>query len=453
VTVAATPTAPAGARPPGPGGPAWANLARYLRDPLGTMTALRDTHGPVAHVPFPGDHSFFFVTDGPLIRRILVDDHAVFVKGRALRAARRLLGDGLLTSEGPEHLTRRRRIQPLFGATPIEGYAPAMAAAAQTVSGRWADGARVDVNEAMMGLALDVVGRTIFDADVESEAPEIRAVLEAGMRVFHRFLLPGADLLWRLPLPATRRFDAAKRDVDRAIGEMLAARPTRPRGGLLDHLLALRDEDGARLLSDEQVRDEAITFVMAGHETTAQALTWAFHLLAANPAARAALEAEVDGVLAGRVPGAEDADRLPYTTAVFRESLRLYPPVWALARIATRPYALGPYRVPEGGTIVTSQWVVHRAPEHFADPLAFRPERWLDGLPPAPGTYFPFAAGPRLCIGERFAILEGVLVLAVLAGRWRVEPRTPSPAIDARFTLRPRGGLPATVRLRRPSPA
>ena len=448
MTVAAARTAPPGARPPGPGGPAWANLARYLRDPLGTMTGLREAHGPVAYVPFPGEHGFFFVTDGALIRRILVDDHAVFVKGRALRAARRLLGDGLLTSEGPEHLARRRRIQPLFGATPIEGYAPAFSAAAERVSSRWSDGDRVDVNEAMMGLALDVVGRTIFDADVESEAPEIRAVLEAGMRVFHRFLLPGADLLWRLPLPATRRFDAAKRDVDRVIGEMLAARPARPRGGLLDHLVALRDEVGRRLLTDEQIRDEAITFVMAGHETTAQALTWTWLLLAANPGARAALETEIDGVLGGRAPGADDAARLPYTTAVFREALRLYPPVWALARIATRPYALGPYRVPEGGTIVTSQWVVHRAPEHFADPLAFRPERWLDEPPPAPGTYFPFAAGPRLCIGERFAILEGVLGLAVLAARWRIEPAGADPQIDARFTLRPRGGLPATVRAR-----
>jgi cytochrome P450 len=436
-------------RPPGPSGPAWANFARYLRDPLGMMESLRADHGPVAYVRFPGNHSFFFVTDGALIRRVLVDDQAVFVKGRALRAARRLLGDGLLTSEGDEHLGRRRCIQPVFGSTLIDAYAASMVSAAESTAARWADGGRMDANEEMMRLALDIVGRTIFDADVESEAPEIRAVLEAGMRVFHRFLLPGADLLWRLPLPATRRFDAAKRDVDGMIRRMIADRASGlPGPGLLDHLLALRDERGERLLSDRQIGDEAITFVMAGHETTAQALTWTWHLLARHPQVRSQLEHELTHVLAERTATAADVPNLPYTQAVFREALRLYPPVWALARIATRPYTLGEYRVPSGGTVIMSQWVVHRAAEHFADPLVFGPQRWLDDPAPQPGTYFPFATGPRVCIGERFALLEGTLVLATLARHWHVEPLTAEPRIDARFTLRPRGGLPAVTHAR-----
>jgi cytochrome P450 len=274
----------------------------------------------------------------------------------------------------------------------------------------------------------------------------VRAVLEAGMRVFHRFLLPGGELLWRLPLPATRRFDAAKREIDAYIQRLIDARDAPPEHpGLLDHLLSLRGEDDGRLLTDAEIRDEAITLMLAGHETTAQALTWTWRLLAANPAVEAALHEELSRVLGGRPPQVADVDRLPYTTAVFREALRLYPPVWALARIATAPYRLGEHAVPEGGTVIMSQWVVHRDPRNFRAPLAFRPERWLDGAQPPAGAYFPFAAGPRICIGERFAMLEGALILATVAQRWRVAPLPPAPRLDARFTLRPRGGLPARV--------
>jgi cytochrome P450 len=436
------------ATPPGPRAPAWVSFGRYLRDPLGMMTSLREEYGSVAFVRFPGGHSFHFVTDAALIRRVLVDDQALFVKGRALRAARRLLGDGLLTSEGADHLRRRRLIQPIFHSSMIDRYGDEMVSAAERTSARWRDRGDVDLNEEMMRLALDIVGRTIFAADVESGAPEIREVLEAGMRVFHRFLLPGAGLLWRLPLPATERFDAAKRDIDAMIARMVEERREAPADppGLLDHLLALRDEDGRRLLSDEEIRDEAITLMLAGHETTAQALTWTWLLLAQHPDAAERLRAELREVLAGARPAARDVASLEYTQAVFREALRLYPPVWALARIATEPYRLGDYDVPEGGTIITSQWVVQRQPEYFAEPDAFRPERWLDGAaPPQQGAYFPFAAGSRMCIGERFAMLEGVLILATLAREWDVVTSPVPPPIDPRFTLRPRGGLPAVT--------
>ncbi len=433
--------------PPGPGGPAWANFTRYLRDPLGTMDRFAADHGGVAYVRFPAGHSFFFVSDADLVRRVLVDDNAAFVKGRALRAAKRLLGEGLLTSEGADHLRRRRSIQPVFGADRIGRYGDAMIDAAEHVSAGWGDGAEVDINAEMTRVALRVVGRTIFDADVESEAPEIGAVLDAGMRVFHRFLLPGAELLWRLPLPATRDFNAAKRDIDDFLGRLVAERAAGEGGDdLVAVLRGLRDESGNRALSDVEIRDEAITLMLAGHETTAQALTWTWYLLHQNPAAREALRAELAAQLGTRPPTPGDFARLPYTQAVFREALRLYPPVWALARIATRPYALGRYAVPEGGTIVMSQWVVHRSDRHFPDPLRFAPERWIDGPAPPPGAYFPFAAGPRMCIGERFAMLEGTLVLAAIGRAWRIVPGAQAPRIDARFTLRPRYGLPATVR-------
>ena len=382
-------SADSAALPPGPRGSAWANFARYLRDPLATMDRYAADHGGVAYVRFPGGHSFFFVSDAELVRRVLVDDNAAFVKGRALQAARRLLGDGLLTSEGADHLRRRRAIQPVFRREHIDRYGDVMIDAAEHVCAGWADGAEVDINREMTRVALRIVGRTIFDADVESEAPEIAAVLDAGMRVFHRFLLPGAELLWRLPLPATRQFNAAKRDIDAFLERLVAEHEAAAEGSgdLVGVLLALREGDGARTLADAEIRDEAITLMLAGHETTAQALTWAWYLLARNPPARAALAAELAAVLGARPLETADFDRLPYTQAVFRETLRLYPPVWALARIATRPYELGPYRVPERGTIVTSQWVVQRRAEYFADPLRFAPERWLAG---------PAAAGGRL---------------------------------------------------------
>src|SRR5579871_3847817 len=244
--------------PPGPGGPAWRNFARYLRDPLATMDGFAADHGDVAFVRFPGGHSFFFVSDAALVRRVLVEDNAAFVKGRALRAARRLLGDGLLTSEGADHLRRRRMIQPVFRHEHIARYGDVMIAAARDVSAGWAPGAAVDVNREMTRVALQVIGRTIFAADVESEAPEIAAVLDAGMRVFHRFLLPGAELLWRLPLPATRRFNAAKRDIDRFL-ERLVREHSAALGGvdLVSVLASLEDGAGGRHLTDTEIRDEA----------------------------------------------------------------------------------------------------------------------------------------------------------------------------------------------------
>ena len=289
-------------------------------------------------------------------------------------------------------------------------------------------------------MALRVVGRTIFDADVESEAPEIAAVLEAGMRVFHRFLLPGAELLWRLPLPATRRFNAAKRDIDRFLERLVAERAAADGGqpDLVGVLMGLHDDAGGRTLSDAEIRDEAITLMLAGHETTAQALTWSWYLLARNPAARQELQAELREVLGDRPPIPADFERLPYTQAVFREALRLYPPVWALARISTRPYQLGPYAIPERGTIVASQWVVHRRPGYFADLLPGVVGVPLPGPPPAPPAVVGHEPVHRFrdAVAERRAIppaerLEPRAVHRGSVGRDPAGPRPSGPATRA----------------------
>ena len=448
--MSATAERPVRTRPAGPAGHPWVLLARYLRDPLDVMDRCR-AYGDVAHVRFPGNHDFYFLNRPDLIRQVLVDDAQSFVKGRALRAGKRLLGEGLLTSEGADHLVRRRLIQPLFGKRRIRGYAPAVLEAADATASEWHDGQAIDLNGEMMRFALAVVARTIFAADVEREAPEIREVMDASMRVFHRFLLPGSELLWRLPLPATRRFNAARRDVDRFVFTTIDRRRSQPEHGddVLALMLRAHRGTGDEPLGDRALRDESITMILAGHETTAQALTWTWHLLARNRHVEERLVAELERVLGGRAPGPDDADALPYTRAVFLETLRLYPPVWALARISTEPYELDGWRLDTGSTLIMSQWVVHRDSRWFPRAARFLPERWLEQPAPPPGAFFPFGGGPRLCIGERFAIAEAVLALATIAQRWQVVPHTPAPALDPRFALRPRGGLSATVRRRK----
>jgi cytochrome P450 len=364
---------------------------------------------------------------------VLVDDQALFVKGRALRAAKRLLGDGLLTSEGADHLRRRRLIQPIFHSSMIDRYGDEMVAAAGRTAARWRDRKTVDVNAEMMRLALDIVGRTIFAADVEAGAPEIREVLEAGMRVFHRFLLPGAELLWRAPLPATRRFNTAKADIDAMIAHMIAERRDHPAEppGLLDHLLALRDEAGRRLLSDKEIRDEAITLMLAGHETTAQALTWTWLLLGQHPAAAERMRAELDGVLGGEQPRAADYARLPYTQAVLREALRLYPPVWASFRTAPESLPLGDALIPKGDLVAVSPWVTQRDPRFWPEPLRFDPAR--DAGPD--GAFFPFAG-----LDGDGAARHAARVMAALAGRWAYRQSEPGLTPAARWALEPAGG-------------
>jgi cytochrome P450 len=300
----------------------------------------------------------------------------------------------------------------------------------------------------MTRLTLAIVGRTLFDADVETEADEIGAALTAAMQLFGRSIaLPYFEILDRLPLPSNRRFDRAKARIDATIARLIAERRRSPGGGkdLLSLLVEASDSegDGSRM-SDSQVRDEAITIFLAGHETTANALAWTWYLLSQNPEAEARLHAELDSVLGGRAPAVEDLPRLRYAESVLAESMRLYPPAWILGRRALTPCSIGGFDIPTGSIVVACQWVTHRDARYFPDPERFDPERWRpeirDGRPKF--SYFPFGGGPRVCIGEGFAWMEGVLVLATIARRWR--PRlaagqriVPAPSI----TLRPRHGI------------
>jgi cytochrome P450 len=416
------------------------------RDPLGFLSRIAREHGDVARFRM-GPVELHLVNRPEWIRDVLVTRAASFHKGRGLERAKRLLGEGLLTSEDPVHLRQRRMMQPAFHAQRIAGYAGAMTALADRSTERWREGQVRDVALEMTRLTLAIVSRTLFDADVESEADEIGAALTTALGLFGRtFTLPYFELLDRLPLPMNRRFDRAKARIDATIARLVAERRRAPGGAdLLSLLVSASDTEGdGRGMTDTQVRDEAITIFLAGHETTANALAWTWYLLAQNPGAEARLHAEVDAVLGARSPTAADLPRLPWTEMVLAESMRLFPPAWIIGRRAIEPCEIGGFDVPRGSIVVVCQWVTQRDPRWFPDPERFDPERFLPAAKEARPrfAYFPFGGGPRVCIGEGFAWMEGVLVLAAIARRWRLrlapdQEIVPAPSI----TLRPRDGI------------
>ena len=439
--------------PPGPGAlSAITHFRRVRRDPRVYFAWLRDTYGDMAMARI-GPRRICVVSEPELVREVLVNQQRIVTKTRALRRAALLLGNGLLTSEGDSWLRQRRLISPAFHRDRIAGYADTMVAFAERRRDAWRDGAAIDVHAEMMSLTLGIAGETLFGAHVEHEAADIAAALETAMSMFRRMTMPFSELLDRLPLPANRRFAAARERLDATVQRMIAERRASgvDRGDVLSMLLLAQDESDGTGMTDDQIRDEVLTLFLAGHETTANALAWTWYLLARNPAAERALHREIDTVLGDETPTSTCLERLPFTRAVLAESMRLYPPAWTLGRETHAPMTLGGHEIPVGTMIFMSQWLIHRDARWFPEPLAFRPERWTpefeSTLPRM--AYFPFGAGPRKCIGESFAWMEGVLVIATLAQRWRVRvPAGVDPTPRALITLRPAGGVPAILERR-----
>lgn len=444
-----------GRLPPGPGAlTALGHFRRVRRDSPAYFAWLAATYGDVA-MSRVGPRRICVVNDPDLVREVLVAQQHRVTKTRVLRRASLLLGDGLLTSEGEHWRRERRLIQPAFHRDRIAGYADTMASYAMRAARTWEDGARVDVHREMMQLTLAIAGMTLFGARVEAEAAEIGAALDIAMAMFQRLTLPFSELLDRLPLPANRRFAAARARLDATVYRMIQERRAAgaDTGDVISMLLLAQDESGDGTgMTDTQVRDEVLTLFLAGHETTANALAWTWYLLARHPEAESMLHAEIDDVLGDRQPTADDLARLPYTRAVIAESMRLFPPAWVLGREAREPFEIAGYTIPVGTMVFMSQWLIHRDARWFPDPLAFRPERWTPEMERALPrfAYFPFGAGPRKCIGESFAWMEAVLVLATLARRWRVRLAHPEREIEPRalITLRPAGGVPAIIEAR-----
>jgi cytochrome P450 len=390
------------------------------------------------------------------IAEVLIDKAASFGKDRTQKRMKILLGEGLITSDGGKHKRARRIAAPAFHRRRIEGYAGQIVTLAADLREQWRPGVEFDISAEMMRLALQVVARTLFDMEVTPEIHEINDQVNIIMDLYHFLVtLPHAELLLNSPLPKMRQFRAAKKHLDEVVDGMVRSRrsevdsssnaPTR--GDLLSMLIAARDDeaggDGHRLTSEE-LRDQVLTLFLAGFETVANLLSWTWLLLGQNPEAESRVHAEIDAVLAGRLPTLDDMPRLEYTAMVLSESMRLYPPAWAMGREVLEDVTIGPYRLRQGTMVFFSQYLVHRDPRWFPDPERFQPERFTPAAKASRPrfAYFPFGGGGRQCIGEAFAWMEATLALATLIQRWRVQ------IVDAqkiepqpKITLRPKSGI------------
>jgi cytochrome P450 len=444
VSVVATPPGPRD-RIPG------ATVISFYRDPVGSLARMAAEYGDVARFRWGPRHEYL-LNRPDLIEQVLVTEQRSFIKGQALQETKRILGEGLLTSEGALHLRQRRLMQPLFHRRRIGEYGAEMVECANGLQARWRDGDTHEMHDEMTRLTLAVVGRVLFAADLEGEAAEVGWALTDAIESLQRFMLPFYGALERLPLPGPRRVRASRRRLDLTIYRLLAERRANPGGAdLLSLLLEARDEHGEPM-PDAQVRDEAMTIFLAGHETTAVTLTWTWMLLARHPAVEKRLQEELDAVVGNRRPTVDHLPKLTYADTVLREALRLYPPAWLIGRRALVDVEFGGFLVPAGSIVILSPWVTHRDARFFHEPLRFDPDRWT-GQAEAERprfSYFPFGGGIRRCIGESFALMEAKLLLASIAQRWRLR-LDPDQVIDVlpRITLRPRHGMRMRLEARR----
>lgn len=425
------------------------------RRPIPFLTRLARDHGDIVRFRV-GPQVLILVNHPDLIRELLVTRHRSFHKSRLLQRAKIILGEGLLTSEEDLHRRQRRLVQPSFHRERIARYAEVMVHRAAEVRDGWSDGEVVDIHREMMRLTLSVVAKTLFDAEIDEERDEIGTALTSLMTLFPRLMNPAAPLLQRLPIPSTLRFRRAIARLDHTVYRIIEERRAsgEDRGDLLSMLLLAQDEEGSGgRMTDLQVRDEAMTLFLAGHETTANALAWTWFLLAQRPDVMNELGRTVDEVLQGRDASADDYPKLDYVERVLAESMRLYPPAWAVSRLALEDVDLGGWRVPRGAVVIASQAVTHRDPRFWPEPYSFDPARFTAEAKAARPkmAYFPFGAGQRICVGEGFAWMEGVLTLATLAQKWEMELLSVDVAAQASMTLRPERGIAMKLRRRNAS--
>jgi cytochrome P450 len=422
------------------------HLPEIRRDQLGFYLHSARTHGDCTMLRF-GLKRIFFVNHPDLIEQVLHSRN--FTKHFALRMNRLLLGNGLLTSEGDFWLRQRRLIQPVFLRERIASYAPDMVASAQKQIASWHDGDVRDIHAEMRELALTIAAKTLFGADVTGQSAAVGLALKEAMGTFSQRFFRVLRIPESVPTPGNLRIRRAVRRLDAILyGLINQRRAEAGQNDLLSILLHARHESDGTGMTDKQLRDEAMTLLLAGHETTALALSWGWYLLAQHPEVAQRLEAELREVLGGRPPTVADLTRLRYTDMVVQEVLRLYPPAYAIGRQAISPCTIGGYSVPAGATVLMSQWVVHRDPRYYDEPERFHPERWTDGLARRLPryAYFPFGGGQRVCIGNTFALMEVNLILATIAQRFRFA-RTPGPDVQPRPQLTLQPDRPILLRL------
>ncbi len=451
------------------GWPAGPSLARRIAtgqifryNTIDFLRANATQYGDLVHFR-AGSRHVFQVNHPALIQQMLVADAPHQHRGIVMQRARFVLGDGLLTSEEPLHLRQRRLTQPAFHRDRIAGYGAVIGDSALRMTRQWQSGSTVDLHGEMLLLALRIVGKCLFNADVDSDVRRISAAVDAFMGFLPLAFLPFSDQLLRLPLPIMKRIYRGQAELEALIYGLIHQRRASgvDQGDLLSMLLATVDEEGTGGMSDRQVRDECLTLLLAGHETTANSLSFALWLAATNPEWQQQLHDEAAGVLEGEAAVAADYPRLPLAWQHFAEAMRLYPPVWVTARTAVDSYAFAGVTIPAGALLLAPQIVVHHDPRWWTEPDTFRPQRFagqapahrVSGQPDAARdeaarpklAYFPFGAGTRQCIGEGFAWMEGVLALATILRDWRISVPPGKPAtlpIIPRITLRPKNGLP-----------
>jgi len=441
-------------------------LRQFMRNPIKTLMETAKTFGDISHFKFGKQH-IYLLSNPQYIEDVLIKDHDCFIKSRGLQLSKRLLGEGLLTSEGEFHDRQRRIIQPAFHPNRIKAYGDIMTRFAERMCLRWKDGESLDIHKEMMRITSAIISKTVLGSDIDLEGDTVNDALLTCMKHLNRLQMPFGELIEKIPiLPSTKGFQVARNELDSIVFKMIKEHKDAQKRNLVsinDLLYTLIDaqdsEAGSVKMPDSQLRDEVMTVFLAGHETTANALTWTFYLLSQYPAVEQRLYDELCLVLLQadggmRIPTVDDIPSLEFTEKVLRESMRLYPPAWTIGRQAIRDYFIDKYTIHSGAIILMSQYVMHRDPRYFHDPELFHPDRWTrefkSALPKF--SYFPFGGGIRGCVGEPFAWIEGVLLIATVCRHWKMHHH-PRHRVELKplVTLRPKYGMLMTLEQRRNS--
>jgi cytochrome P450 len=443
----------------------------FLRDPIKVLSGIAQIYGDISHFKFGNQH-IYFINHPDYIRDVLVTYNSNFIKSRGSQLAKKVLGEGILTSEGNLHYIQRQLMQPAFHQERIaKSYSNIMVDYVLRISDHWQDNDVLDIHKEFMRLALAIVCKSLFNFDIdELEAEDVSNYVTILVEYFNRARIPLAKLIEKLPLPKNKQFLRAKYQLDTIIYRIInehernfsinnTVYDSNNYNDIVSMLIANKQNNiddvmaSDTILSKSQLRDNIITIFLAGHETVANALTWTFYLLSENGKEENKLHDEVDSVLGKNnnntyrekaIPTATDIPKLEYTEKVFAESMRLYPPAWAIGRQAIKDCRIGKYTIPAGSTVLMSQYLIHRDPRFFPEPLKFDPERWnIEARKNLPRfSYFPFGGGPRACIGEQFAWMEGILTIATIARKWTMKLESSKPIIlQPLVTLRPRYGM------------
>jgi cytochrome P450 len=449
-------------------------VREFISDPIKTLTRIAHRYGDISYFKLGREH-VYLINNPDFIEKILIYDHRNFKKGKRLQIAKGLLGEGLVTSEGEFHNRQRHLIQPIFLPKQIKSYGDIMTHYATRMGNKWEDGAILDINQEMMELTLGIICKSVLNYDVELEAQQVGKALTTVRNYSKRLQNPIGQVLDKVPiLPKVRGARNALQQLNTLVYDLILDRRGKETkyDDLLTKLLLAQDtepgeyttnpetENSSDRMSDQQARDEVMTIFVAGHETTANALTWTFYLLSQNPDVERCLHEELDSVFStsdnidkdgNKIVSTSDIPKLHYTEKVFRESMRLYPPVWTIGRYVENDYPVGKYNIFSGSSILMSQYVMHHDPRYYQEPDRFNPDRWTDEfkthLPRF--SYFPFGGGIRGCIGESFAWMEGILLIATLSRKWEMR-KVPSQRVklDPAITLRPKYGMKMKLKLR-----